>query len=206
MTVPADARGLVDVEALGELVDERGRRPDAHEPEHARAVRGATSRRSPPSSTASAALVYYDGANLNAILGSAVPATWASTSSTSTRTRRSRRRTAGEARAPGPSAWSSTSCRYLPAPIVERDDDGVPLGPTTGRVDRTHARVPRQRRGAGARLRLRLPARRRRARPRERARGAERELPRRAPRGRLPARVPGRRRPMHEFVVVREAA
>ena len=34
-------------------------------------------------------LLYYDGANINAVLGIAGPATWASTSSTSTRTRRS---------------------------------------------------------------------------------------------------------------------
>ena len=45
-------------------------------------------------------LLYYDGANLNAILGKVRRATWASTSCTSTCTRPSPRRTAVAARAP----------------------------------------------------------------------------------------------------------
>ena len=45
--------------------------------------------------------LYYDGANLNAIMGQTRPATWASTSSTSTCTSRSASRTGEGARARG---------------------------------------------------------------------------------------------------------
>ena len=51
----------------------RRRLPDAHQPEHARPLRHATSRRSPASCTAWAATLYYDGANLNAVMGISRP-------------------------------------------------------------------------------------------------------------------------------------
>ena len=58
------------------------------------------------------ATLYYDGANLNAVMGARARATWASTSCTSTCTRRSRSRTAAAVRAPARSrsatAWSRT--------------------------------------------------------------------------------------------------
>ena len=49
---------------------DRGRRlPDAHQPQHAGALRPATSRRSPAIVHGVGATLYYDGANLNAIVG-----------------------------------------------------------------------------------------------------------------------------------------
>ena len=47
----------------------RRRLPDAHQPEHARAVRPATSRRSRAIVHDAGATLYYDGANLNAVMG-----------------------------------------------------------------------------------------------------------------------------------------
>ena len=71
------------------------------------------------SCTASAALVYYDGANLNAILGRCrARATWASTSCTSTRTRRSPRPHGGGGPGAGPVGVAEELAPYLPAPIV----------------------------------------------------------------------------------------
>ena len=54
-------------------LDDGRRRADDHQPEHARPVRDATSARSPRWCTRRAALVYCDGANLNALLGIARP-------------------------------------------------------------------------------------------------------------------------------------
>ena len=73
VTVPSDARGLVDVDALARARRRAGRRPDAHEPEHAGPVRGTRSSRSRASLHDAGGLVYYDGANLNAILGRCRP-------------------------------------------------------------------------------------------------------------------------------------
>ena len=49
------------------------RRDDAHGPQHARALRAARSARSPRSVHDAGGLMYYDGANMNALLGKARP-------------------------------------------------------------------------------------------------------------------------------------
>jgi len=67
-------------------------------------------------------LLYYDGANLNALVGLARPVTWASTSSTSTCTRPSRHLTAGRAGS-GPVGVAEALAAFLPTPTVERDGD-----------------------------------------------------------------------------------
>ena len=59
--------------------------------------------------------VYMDGANMNAQVGSAAPATWAPTSATSTSTRPSASPTAAAAPAWGPSASPNTSPASSPA-------------------------------------------------------------------------------------------
>ena len=74
------------------------------------------------------ALLYYDGANLNAVVRDLhARATWASTSSTTTCTRRSRSRTG---RGPGRRAGGRArrrSSHILPAPVVVRDGDSFRL-------------------------------------------------------------------------------
>ena len=71
--VPSDARGLVDVACPGAAVRRAGRRPDAHEPEHARACSRHDIEQITQIVHAVGGLVYYDGANLNAILGRCRP-------------------------------------------------------------------------------------------------------------------------------------
>ena len=104
----------------------RRRLPDAHEPQHARAVRRATSRRSRAIVHGVGATLYYDGANLNAVMGITRPATWASTSCTSTCTSRSPSRTAAAGRA--------RADRRL------RPDRAVPAAPA-GRAPRAEQRL-----------------------------------------------------------------
>ena len=67
--VRSDERGLVDVDALLEGARRRCRRPDADEPEHARARSSGTSRRSQAAVHEVGGLLYYDGANFNSIVG-----------------------------------------------------------------------------------------------------------------------------------------
>ena len=105
-------------------------------------------------------LLYYDGANLNAILGhGAARATWASTSCTSTCTRPSPPPTAAGGRGPG--RWP---CRERLVPLPPRSPPGacssrreassaLRLGrPRT--LDRPGPRLARQRPGAGPGPRL----------------------------------------------------
>ena len=67
------ATACVDLDALGRASTSDGRGAHDHQPEHARAVRGAHRRDRRGGATRRAALLYYDGANLNAILGVARP-------------------------------------------------------------------------------------------------------------------------------------
>ena len=80
------------------------------------------------------ATLYYDGANLNAIMGIAVPATWASTSCTSTCTSRSPSPTAAAAPAPGRSrcrTGSSRTCRGRRWSVASRRTTTAPSRSTT---------------------------------------------------------------------------
>ena len=103
-----------------------GRRADAHQPEHARALRDAHRRDLPRSSTRAGGLVYVDGANLNALLGDRAA-----------RRHRLRRHAlqpaqdlldAARRRRPGRRARCGAQGRlapYLPAPVVARATGGA---------------------------------------------------------------------------------
>ena len=191
--VPSDARGLVDVSVLEKLVDDEVAGLMLTNPntlglfeqeieEIARIVHGV------------GGLVYYDGANLNAILGRCRPGdmgfdivhinthkTFATPARRGRAGRRSRRGRGGVGPVP---AVADRPAR--------RRHGCVRVGRRSAPIDRSTPRLPRQRRGPRPRVRVRLPARRGRVEGRQRARGVERELPRGAHRRRLPARVPGR--------------
>ena len=177
--MPSDARGLVDVSALEKLVDEDVAGLMLTNPntlglfeqeiqEIARIVHGV------------GGLVYYDGANLNAILGRCRPgdmgfdivhinthktfATPHGGGGPGAGSRRGRR-----------GAGAATSRRR----IVERDDATGSFRWDADRptLDRPPPRLHGNFGGPGPRIRVRVPARRRRPEGGERARGAERQLP-----------------------------
>ena len=91
------------------------------------------------------ATLYYDGANLNAVMGRTRPATWASTSSTTTCTRPSRSRTAAGGRAPARSRSRTASSRTSRA---RRSSGGRPRTATARRS--TSTSTGRSRSGACA--------------------------------------------------------
>ena len=105
------------------------------------------------------ALVYYDGANLNACWAAAGRATSGSTSCTSTCTRPSPRRTAAAGPAPGPVGVEEPA-GALPADrvVVKRTDGTYALDYDRAEVHRLHRAVLRQLRRRPARLRLHAPA------------------------------------------------
>ena len=121
--MPSDELGLVDVEALGGLLDGEVAGIMLTNPntlglfeERIKQITGMVHD--------VGGLVYYDGANLNSILGSSAPATWASTSCTSTPTRRSRPLTAGEA-GRGPVGVTERLARYIPKTILAWETTGA---------------------------------------------------------------------------------
>ena len=69
VTIKSNARGLVDLDDLQGQARRPHRRVHDHQPEHARPVRRPDRRPSPSCCTSTGALVYLDGANMNAILG-----------------------------------------------------------------------------------------------------------------------------------------
>ena len=80
------------------------------------------------------ATLYYDGANLNAVMGQTrARATWASTSCTSTCTRRSRSRTAAAARAPARSRCQTASSPTSPSRRSSSSTTARSTSTTTGR-------------------------------------------------------------------------
>ena len=110
--------------------DRRGRLPDAHQPEHARAVRPATSSEIATIVHDVGATLYYDGANLNAVMGTQPPRRHglrhralqpAQDVHPAARRRRPRRR---------PDRGVATaSSRTCPIPQVVRTEDGNGAGP-----------------------------------------------------------------------------
>ena len=119
----------------------RQRRPRAPARDGERAHRRADARPTPRPSASSTrtsrmsreifhdagALLYYDGANLNAVCGISARATWASTSSTTTFTRPFRSRTAEAGRAAGRLQCELRSSPFSPSPQVVRAGDGFRL-------------------------------------------------------------------------------
>ncbi len=68
-----NADGGIDIDDLRAKADARRRLPDAHQPQHARAVRPEHRARSPTIVHGVGATLYYDGANLNAVMGLSRP-------------------------------------------------------------------------------------------------------------------------------------
>ena len=121
--VPSTSRGLVDVDKLAGLVNEDVAGLMLTNPNTLGLFEEDIARITAIVHDVGG-LVYYDGANLNAIMGRSRPGTWVSTSSTSTPTRRSRRPTAGRTGA-GPVGVVEPLVPYLPVPRIERDPDGT---------------------------------------------------------------------------------
>ena len=134
-------------------------RADADEPVDARALRRGHRGGRARSSTARGALLYYDGANLNAVCGDlAARRHGLRHRPLSTCTRRSRSRTAAAARAAGRSRCATTLEPFLPRPPVVRDGDALPARPRPAEVDRQGARL-RRARSASSSARTRTCAR-----------------------------------------------
>ena len=113
-----NADGGVDIDDL-RAQGRHGRGvPDAHQPEHARPVRPATSRRSPRSCTAWARRCTTTAPTSTPSWASRARATWASTSCTSTCTSPSPSRTAAAGPGSGPIAVSDRVAPFLPVPVV----------------------------------------------------------------------------------------
>ena len=148
------------------------------------------------------ALVYYDGANLNAIMGKARPGDMGF-DIVHINTHKTFATPGGEGRAPDRSGSQSTSSTTCPPPSLPATTTARSDGTTTAEIDRPAARLQRELQRARARLRLRLRPRRRRPHRGERAGGAERELPRDAHGSAFPLAYPGSP-PMHEFVATAE--
>jgi len=122
VTVPSDDRGLVDVEALRGVLDRDVAGIMLTNPntlglfeEEIEAIAEAVHE--------VGGLLYYDGANLNAIVGVVRPGTWASTSSTST-AQDLRHPARGGGPGAGPVAVAERLADFLPGPRPTRTDDG----------------------------------------------------------------------------------
>ena len=172
--VGTDADGGVDLDDLREKVDRRRRLPDADQPEHARPVRPQHQARSPRSSTTSAATLYYDGANLNAVMGISRPGDMGFDIVHFNLHKTFTQPHGGGGPGSGPIAVSDRIEPFLPRPQVvrasrARNGAEAALRPRLrpAEVDRPPARLPGQLRRLRALVRLHLLARRRRpdARP-----------------------------------------
>ena len=152
------------------------------------------------------ATLYYDGANLNAVMGLSRPGDMGFDIVHFNLHKSFTQPHGGGGPGSGPIAVSERIAPFLPRPVVVRHDDGCLRPRLRSRaVDRAAARVSRQLRLLRARLRLYLLARRRWPARRLRDGGAERQLPARAPargrRRRSICRSPTAMLCMHEFVL-----
>ena len=189
VAVPSDARGLVDVEALEALVDEDVAGLMLTNPN----TLGLFERdieRITAAVHGVGGLVYYDGANLNAIMGRIRPGDMGFDIVHINTHKTFATPHGGGGPGAGPVGVVERLVPFLPVPRVERADDRVLARSRRARDDRPDARFSRERGGARSCLRVRLLARWGRAADGERSRRAERELSRRPRPGGLPARVP----------------
>ena len=122
--VPSDERGLVDVEALRELVDEQVAGLMLTNPntlglfeERIEEITGLLH--------SAGSLVYYDGANLNAIMGKARPGDMGFDIVHINTHKTFATPHGGGGPGAGPVGVAEHLVDYLPAPIVARDDDGT---------------------------------------------------------------------------------
>jgi glycine dehydrogenase subunit 2 len=121
--VPSDERGLVDVEALAELVDDQVAGLMLTNPN----TLGLFEERIEPITAMLhevGALVYYDGANLNAILGRCRPGDMGFDIVHINTHKTFATPHGGGGPGAGPVGVKHHLVEYLPAPMVERDDDG----------------------------------------------------------------------------------
>ena len=127
------------------------------------------------------ATLYYDGANLNAVMGLSRPGDMGFDIVHFNLHKSFTQPHGGGGPGSGPIAVSDRIAPFLPVPLVVRAARTARSTSTTsGPLDRPAARLPRQLRLLRARLRLHLLARRGRAQGRLRDGGPERQLPARA--------------------------
>ena len=165
--VGTDARGGVDLDDLRAKADDGRRLPDADQPQHARPVRPEHRGDRARSSTGSAATLYYDGANLNAVMGISRPGDMGFDIVHFNLHKSFTQPHGGGGPGSGPIAVSERVAPYLPRPVSSRRgargqrlELEFDLDHDRPQVDRPPARLPRQLRLLRARLRLHLLARR----------------------------------------------
>src|SRR4029453_5347791 len=192
LKIPSDARGLVDVSALEKLIDEDVAGLMLTNPNTLGMFEGEIERTTEAVHRIGG-LVYYDGANLNAILGRCRPGDMGFdiVHINTHKTFATPHGGGGPGGGPGGGARRPGAVRAGPSGRTRRGRR-VPARQRGARFDRADARVPRQLRCARPCVRVRVPARPRRAEGGRRPRRAQRELPRRAREGGVPPGPPGR--------------
>ena len=200
VAVPADARGMVDVAALEAIVDEQVAGLMLTNP-NTLGLFEEDIERITALIHGVGGLVYYDGANLNAILGRCRPGDMGFDIVHINTHKTFATPHGGGGPGAGPVGVGAELAQYLPAPVVRRNDDGTfgPLGSGAPALHRTPPRIQRELRRPGARLRLRVLPRRRRIEGGQRTGGPQRQLPRGVGAEDFPLAFPDER-PMHEFV------
>ncbi len=176
VSIKSNAKGLVDLDDLKAKLDDKHRRVHDHQPEHARPVRCADRRRSPRLLHDRGALVYLDGANMNAILGITRPGDFGADMMHYNVHKTFTGPHGAGGPGSGPIAVRSCLAPYLPAPIVVKEGGPLQAGLRPAQIDRPGAQLLRQRRHPAARLLLHPHARSRRPEGNDRKRRAQRQL------------------------------
>ncbi len=120
-----NADGGVDLDDLRAKADARRRLPDADQPQHARAVRPEHRARSPTIVHGVGATLYYDGANLNAVMGLSRPGDMGFDIVHFNLHKSFTQPHGGGGPGSGPIAVSERIAPFLPVPVVARAADGA---------------------------------------------------------------------------------
>ena len=130
--VETNERGGVDVDDLRAKADRRGRVPDAHQPEHARPLRREHRRDRLHVVHGVGGTLYYDGANLNAIMGHTRPGRHGVDIVHLNLHKSFSQPHGAGGPAPGPIAVSDRIAPFLPAPriVCRPDGSGNGAGPS----------------------------------------------------------------------------
>ncbi len=183
VAVPNDERGLVDVAALERLLDDRVAGLMLTNP-NTLGLFEEDIERITELVHGVGGLVYYDGANLNAILGRCRPGDMGFDIVHINTHKTFATPHGGGGPGAGPVGVKEHLVPFLPAPTLERTTGrNLRLGARPATFDRAAARVQRQLRRPGSGVCLRIPPWCRRIALRQRARGPQRELPRVPDRG-----------------------